>query len=255
MPNNTLTFEIGGQIQLKDLDTGFSLFKRLVHALTPRGKVEWVVQDLQPGSAMITIEGNAQDASVVERVVRNYEDIGKHLSNGASDYEPVYFVNVNIRAIKAAYAIRDFAVSGAVGYLRFQTESNDFTICRIDNAPTRRTPSRISIGAITGRVQTLSNRGGLRFNLYDSLHDKAVACYLQNGQEGIMREAWGRRARVSGVITRDAGGKPIAIRKIMNVKVLEEVQPGAYRRARGAIPWKPGDKLPEEVIRQMRDAC
>ena len=60
-----------------------------------------------------------------------------------------------------------------------------------------RSAPRVSIGAITGRVQTLSNRAGLRFNLYDTLFDKAVACYLALGQEEFMREAWGQRDRVS----------------------------------------------------------
>lgn len=28
----------------------------------------------------------------------------------------------------------------------------------------------------------------------------------------------------------------------------------SYHRARGAVPWKEGDELPEDVIRRMRDA-
>lgn len=253
MPNSTLTFEIGGQIQLKDLQKGISLFTRLVDALTPREGVAWVVHDLQPGSAVITIESDAADDAAVERVVRDYESVGKRLAKGASDYEREDFANGNARAIKAAYAIRDFAASGAVDYLRFETASKDFTIYGTA-APPPRAPSRISIGAIRGRVQTMSNGGSLRFILYDDLFGKAVRCYLQSGQEDIIRKAWGRRASVSGIITRDAVGKPVAIRKVMNVKTLAEVQPDAYKQARGAIPWKPGDMLPEEVIRRMRDA-
>lgn len=254
MPDNTLTFEIGGQIELKDLEEGIRLFRRLVHALTPRGRVEWVVHDLQPGSARLTLKGKAADAIVVERVVRDYEDIGKRLSNGASGQAQTGFRTDNKHAIQATAAIKDFAASGAVEYLRFQTESDNFTIYPIDTPPPFHAPSRISIGAITGRVHTLSDRGGLRLTLYDDFHNKAVTCYLQSEQESIMRAAWGRRASVIGVITRDAIGKPIEIREVANVELLAEVHPGDYRRARGAIPWEPGDRMPEEVIREMRDA-
>ena len=112
----------------------------------------------------------------------------------------------------------------------------------------------VSIGAITGRVQTLSSRSGLRFNLYDTVHDRAVACYLGQGQEEIMREAWGNRATVVGRVSRDpVTGKPLSIRDIRKVELLDDVAPGTYRQARGAIPWEPGDILPEEAIRLLRD--
>lgn len=254
MPNNTLTFEIGGQIQLKDLDTGIRLFTRLVNALTPRDRVAWIVHDLQPGSALITIESNAVDAAAVECVVRDYETIGKHLANGASDCPPALSVNGNARAVQAADALKDFALSGAVEYLRFETASDDFTICGPAYPPPRPAPTTISIGEVKGTVQIFSNANCMRFILYDDLHGKAVACYLQSGQENIVRTVWGRRASVIGTITRDAIGKPVAIREIMKVEAIKEVAPDAYKQARGAIPWKPGNKRPEEVIRQMRDA-
>ena len=250
MPNATLTFEIGGKIRLKDLDKGIRLFTRLVDALTPR-EVAWIVHDLQPGSAVITIESRSDDDAAVERVVRDYESVGKRLADGASDYA---LVNGNARAMQAADALRDFAASGAVDYLRLETASDDFTLCGPAYPPPRRTPTTISIGAIRGRVQTMSKVTCMRFILYDDLHGKAVRCYLQSGQENIIRTLWGRRASVVGTITRAAGGKPVAIREIMSVKAIKEVPPGSYKQARGAIPWKPGDMLPEEVIRKMRDA-
>ena len=254
MPNATLTFEIGGKIELKDLEKGISLFTRLVDALTPRDRVAWVVHDLQPGSAVITIESNAADDADVERVVCDYESVGKRLANGASDYEREDFANGNARAIKAAYAIRDFAASGAVDYLRFETASDDFTICGPAYPPPPYPPTTISIGAVTGTVQTMRKVNCMRFILYDDLFGKAVACYPQSGQEDIIRTVWGRRASVIGTITRAMGGKPVAIRDIMKVEPIEEVPPDAYKQARGAIPWKPGDMRPEEVIRRMRDA-
>ena len=38
----------------------------------------------------------------------------------------------------------------------------------------------------------------------------------------------------------------------MYVKSVKQI--GRHNLARGAIPWKEGDELPEDVIRRMRDA-
>ena len=124
MSKTTLTFELGGQVELKDLEKGITLFTRLVSNLTLRSGVTWIVEDLQPGSATVTLRGEADDpAKVVGRVSR----------------EPVT-------------------------------------------------------------------------------------------------------------------GKPISIRDIRQVKLLDDVAPGTYRQAGGAVPWEPGDMMPEEAIRLLRDA-
>lgn len=110
-------------------------------------------------------------------------------------------------------------------------------------------------GAVEGRVQTLTSCRALRFNLFDSLHDRTVSCYLQEGQEGIMREAWGRRASVEGLISREAqSGRPVAIRQISRVKIIGEVEPGSYLHARAVSPLRPGDPMPEKTIRRLRNA-
>jgi hypothetical protein len=31
--------------------------------------------------------------------------------------------------------------------------------------------------------------------------------------------------------------------------------PGSYREARGILPWRPGDELPEDAIRRLRDGA
>lgn len=246
MPKDTITFELGGRVDIKEFEKSFSVFRRLITALTPKkAGVTWVVEDLQAGSAAVTFRGEADVLADVERIVTDYENIGYALAHNAVPSR-------NSRIAKAANAI--IPLTETMEYVRFQTPAVEHTIYGNGKVPSRPGTS-ISIGAITGRVQTLSNRGALRFNLYDTLHDKAIVCYLAQGQEELMREAWGKRARVSGTITREMNtGRAIAIRQILRVEILREPVPGSYKRARGAIPWKPGDELPEEVIRRIRDA-
>ena len=248
MSKTTLTFELGGRVELKEFDEGISLFTRLVSHLTRRSGVAWVVEDLQPGSATVTLRGEADDPVEVERVVNDYEKIGGALSRHEAPNHP------SMRVVQTAIAIA--ALAKVREYVRFGTPDVDCTIYgkRIPNNDNPVSPS-VSIGAITGRVQTLSSRSGFRFNLYDTVHDRAVACYLGPRQEEIMREAWGNLVTVVGRVSRDPmTAEPISIRDIRQVELLDDVAPGSYRQARGAVPWEPGDILPEEAIRLLRDA-
>ncbi len=110
-------------------------------------------------------------------------------------------------------------------------------------------------GAFEGRVQTISNRGGLRFTLFDLLHDKAVSCYLAEGQQDIMADVWGRMAVVEGWVTRDPRtGRPRSVRRVRTVTAKGDGLPDGWRQARGAVPVPIGALSAEAAIRRIRDA-
>lgn len=247
MAKDTLTFELGGRVEIANFVDGIAAFRRLVVALTPKNAgVTWVVEDLQPGSAVVTIRGEASDPQAVERIVNDYEKIGSALEG--REELPLN----KPRVLSAAGAVQ--SLTAVAEYVRLQTPDVDRTVYR-NGHTANDLPSAVSVGAVTGRIQTLSNRTGLRFNLYDTLHDKAVACYLSAGQEELMREAWGRRATVTGRISRDArSGRPIAVRQIVDLGMLDETEPMSYLTARGAVPWNLESGLPENIIRELRDA-
>ena len=247
MAKTTVTFELGGRVEIEHLAQGISQFRNLMECLTPKGSgVAWVVEDLQPGSAVATLRGEASDIAAVERIVGEYESFGASMSR----HEDTALTDQSL--LKAASGIRKLAAT--VEYVRFETAENDYTLRGSDEPHDEPEPTT-AIGAVTGRVQTLSSRAGLRFNLYDTVHDKAVGCYLASGQEELMREAWGRRARVSGSVSREAStGIPIAIRRILDVEILTDPEPGSYENARGTVPWQSGYELPEQVVHRLRDA-
>ena len=174
MSKTTLTYEMGGQVELKDLENGITLFTRLVYSLTPRTGVAWVVEDLQPGSAIVTLRGEADDPAKVESIIDEYEKIGSSLSRYVTPS------HTKTGVIQAARAIAEFVKPRE--YVRLGTPDQDYIIygrgVAAANIPI---PPSVSIGAITGRVQSLSSRAGLRFNLYDTVHDRAVTCYLKSG--------------------------------------------------------------------------
>ena len=248
MSKTTLTFELGGRVELKEFEKGIRLFTRLVSNLTQRSGVTWVVEDLQPGSALVTLRGESDDLAKVEQIVVEYEEIGSALSRHEAPNHP------RIGVARAACAIAEF--SEPREYVRLGTPGQDFVIHgkKVTNPNVPTFPS-ISIGAITGRVQTISSRAGLRFNLYETIDGNQVTCYLGPGQEETMRTVWGNVATVVGRVTRDpVTGRPTSIRDIRQVELLENVATATYRQAKGAVPWEPGDILPEEAIRLLRDA-
>jgi len=247
MAKDTITLALGGEVNLSHFATAVSNLEGLVQSLgkvESVGKVQWIVSDLQVGSAIATVHG-VGILKEVERIVNAYEDVGQCYHEGR---RPSQYSSSVVKHADAIVGI----IGEKVTSVRFETPDKDFTVGAL---PTMASEITKSFGAIEGRVQTLSNRKGLRFVLFDTLHDRAVSCYLSEGQEEKMREMWGKRAIVEGVISRELeSGRPLAIRHIADVKVLIEPSKGSYLRARGIVPRGPRVPLAEDIIRQLRDA-
>jgi hypothetical protein len=142
--------------------------------------------------------------------------------------------------------------------IRFETADDEATLREPApaDAPAATPPrNRPTYGAVTGRVQTLSKRSGLRFTLYDTLNDRAVSCYLAEGSEPTMVDVWGKVATVEGWVSRDPiSGRPLAVRRITNVEAVEdEGALDGYQRARGVLHRRPGTPRAEERLRTLRD--
>lgn len=247
MPKDTVTFELGGTIDIAELENGIKAFRRLVMALTPRNAgVTWIVEDLQAGSATATLRGEADDIAVVSKIVDDYGSVGAILHKGGLP------TGWGKTVSNAAEAVKNIADTSQ--YIRLATADDEFILSQKGDSDND-SGSFVSIGSVTGRIQSLSSRGSLRFNLYDSVFDKAVVCFLSPGEEDRMREIWGQRARVSGRVYREPlGARPVSIRGIINIEILPNVEPGSFRRAKGVVPWKPGDEKAEDTIRRVRDA-
>ena len=248
MSETTLTFEIGGRVEMRDLREGVSLFVDLIFGLSPNRGVSWVVEDLRSGGAKVALRGESEDSALLERIVADYEKIGLELSQ---NQEPCHI------RLAASSASRDIlALAERVDYIKFGTPNQDRLIRGDGKMERPRPPSHsVSLGGITGTAQALIDRHGPKLILRDDIAKKPVECQFAPGHEDAMREAWGKRVTVYGRIERDwHTGLPLFIRDARKVDILPEVPPGSYKNARGAIPWKPGDMPAEEAIRRIRDA-
>ena len=249
MAKDTITIALGGEVDLHRFAEAVSNLELLVDALSKAEgaqEVRWVIADLQVSSAMATTRGESSILEEVERVVNAYENIGECYQAGR---RPVGYPQAVVRAADAIVSV----IGDKVSSVRFETPDREFTIAGIPELVSSVIVK--SLGAVAGRVQTLSNRKGLRFILFDTLNDRAVSCYLSEGQEEQMREMWGKRAIVEGEISREKEtGRALVIRHITDIKVLSEPERGSYLQARGVAPRKVGAPLAEDIIRQLRDA-
>lgn len=251
MASDTLTLALTGNVPLDAFVTAVSHWMELVDALAAEvqvsSKVSWFIQDLSSGSAIATIRGEAQLIEDVENIVRAYEETADALYKGT----PIPYSRVVAEHARGITRVLD----GHVETVRFETPQRETVIASPAAPPQMKAaPIFVAIGAVQGRIQTLTERRSLRFTLYDALNDKAVSCYLAEAQRELVRNLWGKQATVSGTITRDSeSGRPLVVRQITSIQPMEDGGK-SYLLARGAFPHRPNMPLPEQVIRQIRDA-
>lgn len=255
--SDTVTLVLTGEISLADFATAIARLEGLVSALSEEvggGDLGWEIADLSRGSAFTSVRGVGAEEKV-DLVVTAYERVGAALERGEA---PPYGKRV-VREARGLVGV----LNGRIQSVRFETDRVEAVVRSAGPvvAESLAPVAELSelqhpegaYGAVEGRVQTLTSRGGLRFTLFDVLNDRAVSCYLKPGQEDIMLDAWGKPAVVQGWVRRDPlTGHPETVRQITSVIVLPEGEQAGYRKARGVVPM--GSEAPEEVIRRLRDA-
>ena len=251
MTKDTLTFVLEGEVTLSAFASALSAFNALLNNLSKdvggNAGIEWRVDELYAGSAVATFQGLYADEKIVETVVDAYETVGEALASGLE-------IPFSEAVRRSAWGITDL-LNGKITSLRFETPAREFIVSGRSKIGEKAPPMKYSLGTVKGTVQTLTMRRKLSFTVWDALFDKPVNCYLKEGEEERMRNAWGKRAIISGRIGRQSEScRPIVIREVKSIHILEDVEPGAYKHTRGALPWKPGDEKPEDILRRMRNA-
>ncbi len=247
------TLYLEGSVSLASYAQALGDFHKLLTALSVEvgegATVTWEIDALEMGSALTTVRAtNAPDTTVAD-VLRAFESVGASLAAGR---RPAFSSLVRQHAEGLVRLLDD-----GIQSLRLETEREEYVVSAHlapEGAIIEVPGPTVAYGAVEGRIQTLSNRGSLRFTLYDTLEDRAVSCYLSQGQEDSLRGLWGRRAIVQGSIRRDATGRPLTIRRITGVSLLPEQRTNAWQGARGAVRRPAEAPLAEVAIRRLRDA-
>ena len=251
MAKETLTLALEGDVALEEFANAIgnlnSLLNQLAKEVTKDAEVTWLIDELYASSAVATFRGINGDMSAVENVVSAYEKVGDSLQTGGAI---PYSTTVQRHAHDLISVLGDRVTS-----VRFETPAKDIVIVSKSLEGGQIAQLKYAWSSVKGTVQTLSMRKKLNFTLWDALFDKPVGCYFKEGQEDIMRNAWGKHAIVSGRVGRHADtGRPVVVRDVKQIRLLKDVEPGSYRRARGVFPWTIDSESPENIIRRLRSA-
>jgi hypothetical protein len=251
MQDNTLTLIIDGEVHLNVYTEVLRHFSKLVNLISSEVvqdvEIEWIISDLQVGSAIATIVGHAPTNEPIAKVIEAYEQIGSALENN----QPILLSEAVREEVATLVGhIRNDGITG----LRFETAQHEYSVWA-NLAHQQIRTQYAAFGAVKGRVQSISNRRSLRFTLYDALFDKSVCCYIDEEQQDLMREIWGNDVIVFGRVTRDTQhGRAMIVRNITNIQKIIKAEPGSYKAARGVLAWQAGDEPAETAVRRLRDA-
>ena len=247
MVSNNLTLRMKGDIPFRDLVKTFHGFQKLLDTIAQEigagNDIEWATENLQGGSAEVTINGMSEDMEIVEKTVGATDSIFTCLSQN----RPIPYSDNIARQAKMLTQV----INGKIYELSIKAGENETRLTeRIDIDDPKK--KRYSHDAVKGTIDTLRRHKAFEFTLYDSLFGKAVNCHVSPEQEDQMRDVWGKTVVVSGLVGRDTNtGRPIDVRNIREIVVVQDVPPGSYENARGILDL--GDRSPEAIIREFRD--
>jgi hypothetical protein len=284
MTVDTITIVLDGEIPFGDFARTINSFYELIKALSDEvgtPDLDWVLDDLQVSSAFATARASS-DPKAAEKVAIAYGDVGGALESDtpmnhsdrvrAAANKVISINDPRVRSVRFETPIREVTVkprrerapdsiaplADVPPYPSSIVQPAPLLVPELPPRPLAKLTVALppALGGIQGRVQALSNRGGLRFTIYDLLYDKAVGCYVADGKEELLRNMWGKLAIVEGLVTRDpVTGRPLSIRQVRNITPVSELSPDMrfeYTQARGILPNY--DLSPEDAIRRIRDA-
>lgn len=243
-----MTIRLGGELTIDRMIQVFAQFAEVLVALHEHqgANVTWMLDGLEHGSASATAKAIPLDdrsESRIPAMCDEYIQAARQVASGDANREQPLYATV--------YRISELASQD--NPVTFETDSDTVVLKLPDGATTETVEEQAteSFGTVRGRVEVLSHRGSLTFNLYELLTDRAVRCNLDESFEDKMREAWGHVVDVSGTISREAGtGRPLRIRSVESVEIVEDGESGAYIKAKGALSNR---EPAEAIIRKLRD--
>lgn len=253
MSNDLATIKFNGEMELSDFSEAMSRFEELMSAIATaenrKSKLRWRVQELRTGSLTAIVCADSEDETEVERVIGMYEEIGRCAASGIA---PPFGGRVADATRKLCKLINGHITSIDFGTGNVFYEAVSPIESHVSTPSIAQRTSE-AYGSVRGRAETVSNRHGLHFTLFDINDDHAIDCYVNEDLKSAMREAWDQMCIVSGIVRRHANGQIASVRAISKITVLEETTKDSWRDAIGCAPAIPGSISIEEAVRRVRE--
>ncbi len=246
-----MTFKLGGAISLSGFGKALSKFSELADALSqeiaPGESFEWIIEDLQGGSAL---------ASFSTRTER--PEFGAEVRLG---FNTALDAARNSRVIpfgpRVTRATRDIVslVGDQSEYLEVATDYGEIAIQAPVLFASYQRSTVTSFGLVNGEVDQLI-RSKSRFVIFAEPDRRPVSCYLldRSDVDDFMHKIYGHHVRLSGHVERDRkSGRLVKVNNVdpRDVTIVSGVKPD-FERALGAIKI-PEDYPPPEERRALWD--
>ncbi len=173
------------------------------------------------GSRLIraTAVPDLKTAAVTEKVVRAIPDGLKRLEKG-TPVSPTYF---DQRALRAAREIASISKERKLIYLQFHGAGAPVSVSqRSADSVVKLLGQHQALGTVEGKLQTITDRQTLQFVVFDSLYDRGVNCFMDEGTMEKAMQAFRKRVAVTGMVQYDQESRPVSIR-VDSIEVFKDV--------------------------------
>lgn len=192
----------------------------------------WVVS-VEAGSARIVATAEPIDPDDIDTI----PPVLRAIREGAASIEtssevPRYFSEAGLQRMRELASIRSreidtvkLIVDGAPVRLSHHTTAHVDDILGVKSK---------ALGAIEGKLQMMTQRGGLKFAIYDDLTDRRVECSVTPEMFEEIKAAFGKRVSVYGIVSYRGNGVPDNI-KVQEFRVLSKENLPTFEDVKGIL--------------------
>lgn len=204
-----LTLEFAGDIvPPADFERLIAAFFDTIGGLEVPGKqAAWSVE-VKQGSQLIGLRPVGMDAKVISAFTRHFEKGVRELEAGALVTPP----HLSEKALRGLRTIARFADSEVQPRIWVGFKVTELTQRTVASVSDLLEGSILEVGSsVQGRLQTVSERDGFRFVLYDRLGDYPIKCHVREEDRGRVMAAFGMRVEVYGTVRYRKDGRATAV--------------------------------------------
>ncbi|HEX5959129.1 MAG TPA: hypothetical protein VFY92_10825 [Hyphomicrobiaceae bacterium] len=235
-----LTLEIDGRsVTPEKFLRGVRSFFALLNEVTTRvagkrGGVEWRVH-VKAGSNLIgVLPEPGFDRAIVGQIVAAVSEGVSSLESRAE--KPRYFTE---RAVKSLRELADVVGKSdrddTMVRIWAKKEPIPVTHHAVANIGELLSSEHEDYGSIEGKLQTVTDRGGLQFVVYEPLWDRAIRCRISEQLTELAITNFRKRVEVYGLIRYRKDGKPVSIQADDIVPFPDREQIPSFRDVHGIL--------------------
>jgi len=204
------------------VDSFFAMMDDVTEQVAGKKKaLSWVVT-VNPGSALLTATpepAKSEYAHVASEVLLALRDGAAAIE--ADEALPPFFSESAVQKYRELGNVVDESGKDVEAvHLRFD-DATPFTLSptAIAHADKLLEANVLSYGTIEGRLQTITDRRGLKCWVWEQLTDHRVECHFGAEIADEIERAWRRRVSVTGMISYRKTGTPVSI-NVESIRVL-----------------------------------